>query len=90
VPGFGLRAKPSGARSCIVPYRTWSGRSTRMTLGRHGVLTAAEARSAARQVLASAARGDDPAREKAEARRAITFSEFADRYLAELDEEHRR
>jgi integrase len=81
LPGFGLRVKPSGARSYIAQYRTWSGRSKRMTLGRHGVLTVDEARSSARQVLASAARGDDPAGEKAEARRAITFSEFADRYL---------
>jgi integrase len=81
LPGFGLRVKPSGARSYIVQYRTWSGRSKRMTLGRHGVLTVDEARSAARQVLASAARGDDPAGERAEARRAISFSEFADRYL---------
>jgi integrase len=81
LPGFGLRVKPTGARSYIVQYRTWSGRSKRMTLGRHGVLTVDEARSAARQALASAARGDDPAGEKAAARRAITFSEFADRYL---------
>src|SRR5512139_3648314 len=58
--GFGVRIKPSGVRSYVVQYRNAGGRTRRLALGRHGVLTAEQARDMARQRLADAKRGVDP------------------------------
>lgn len=80
LPGFGLRIKPSGIKSYIVQYRH-EGQSRRITLGRHGVLTAEEARKMARVELGRVAHGNDPARERQDARQAPTMKDLAEDYL---------
>jgi integrase len=80
--GFGVRIYPSKRRFYLVQYRA-NGRTRRVALGSHGVLTVDEARRRARGVLARVALGEDPAEAAAEERRASTVAELAERYLVE-------
>ena len=50
--GFGVRVKSSGARSYVLQYRNAAGVSRRFTIGRHGELTAEQARAMAAKMLA--------------------------------------
>lgn len=85
--GFGLRVAKGGKKSWFVEYRPGArGRGVakrRIVLGSVGALTPDEARTAAREILAAAALGADPAASRSRARKLPTFWDFAERYLAE-------
>jgi integrase len=86
IRGFALRVTAAGAASWTVQYRTAAGRSRRLTLGRLGSLTPAQARDLARRELAAVAAGNDPADERRKARTApgnVTFADFAARWYEE-------
>ena len=57
LPGFGIRIMPTGRKTYMIQYRDDGGRTRRKRLGRHGVVTAEDARKDARELLASVARG---------------------------------
>lgn len=71
--GFGLRVKPSGARSFVLSYYAPELHQTRrrLTIGAYGPLTVDEARKKALELLARIADGEDPAMMAADDRRAI-------------------
>src|SRR5215207_2038617 len=84
LPGFGVRVRPSGAKTYVLRYRARSGRTAptrRVTLGSVGKLTPDQARELARKMLATVAHGGDPAADRAKDRVALTVAELAERYL---------
>ena len=83
--GFGLRVKPSGAKTFLLQYRNAAGQSKRVSLGQHGVLTCDAARKAAKSELAKATLGADPAQARKEARAAWTVKDLAKHYLAQIE-----
>jgi integrase len=92
--GFGLRLRRRRdgkvLRSWVAQYRT-HGRTRRVTLGACEKLTPAQAREAARKILARVALGHDPQAEKAakRVRAARTLQSVVAAYLAEKQTELR-
>lgn len=82
MPGFGLRVRPSGRRYYVVQYRS-KGRTRRLTLGPHGVLTPDEARRKAAKLLADARNGGDPAVELRQREGPVTVADLAKRFLSQ-------
>lgn len=87
VRGLGLRVKAptaktkDGAKAWVIHYRNAAHVSRRMTIGRFPTLTTHLARQRARQLLAAASLGKDPAEEKQAARKAVTVSQLCAEYL---------
>lgn len=83
--GFGIKIAKGGRKAYICKYRVGTGRNAptrRMTIGAHGSpWTLEQARTEARKVLGRAANGEDPAKEKQDAKKQITVAELCDLYL---------
>jgi len=61
--GFGVKVTPPGHKVYLVQYRLGGrkGRTRRVTIGRHGTLTAEQARTVAKHLLGEVSAGRDPA-----------------------------
>lgn len=84
LPGFGLRVQPSGVKTYLVHYRLEGGRRAKkreFTIGRHGAVTADQAREKARNVLATVRLGGDPQSDRSLARSAPMMEELCNEYL---------
>ena len=77
--GFGVRVYPSGSKVYVVQTRT-KGKSKRVTLGRHGVISADQARRKAAETIARLKSGEDPGGKSAS---TVTAADLAARYLKE-------
>jgi len=87
IEGFGLRLRRSGdglRRTYVAQYRVGARRSRRVTLGTADKLTPAQAREAARKILARVQLGHDPQGDKQAKREeaAYTFKAVVADYLA--------
>lgn len=87
--GFGLRVFASGRKSYLVQYRA-GGRTRRRSIGRHGILTAEEARSEARKLLGEVAKGGNPSEGRQRQWRAPSMASLCDRFLGEYAQARRR
>ena len=85
VPAFGVEVRPSGAKTYKLWYRHGS-RLRKLTLGRHGTVTADKAREQANRALRAVNDGKDPAQEKIERRAADALEVvFADWLAQHVD-----
>ncbi len=82
--GFGVRVYPSGSKVYLAQTRA-DGKSRRVTLGRHGLISADQARRKAAQLIADIKAGNEPGLGNGAARRAAgpTVAEVAERYMKE-------
>ena len=83
-PGLGLRHYESGKRVWVVQTRM-QGRLRTVTLGSAAVLGLATARKRARQVLARAEMGGDPATEKLDIWSTPSFDRFLEEYWTRME-----
>jgi integrase len=91
VPGFGCRIYPTGKKSFVLAYRTTTGRTRLMAVGKYGVLTLDQARKKARAELAKVTEGADPVADRRAARANVeTVKEFAGLWLDRHAKPHRR
>lgn len=85
--GFGIRIERSGVKTFVIRYRAdGGGRSAPrrfMTVGRFGTLTVEQARKRARELLAAATVGDDPAGRRKSKRNELTVAALVDLYERE-------
>ena len=85
LPGFGVRVHPSGRKVYIAQTRAGGKAAKRVTVGRHGVITAEEARRRAALIVARIKAGEDPVPEPMAAKLADgpTVGDLARMYLEE-------
>jgi integrase len=86
--GFGIRALPTGVKT-YVAKATVNGLRRKVTIGNAATMTLAKARREGREALDAIRRGQDPAKDKADRRRAIeyagiTVADLADRWMKEV------
>ena len=81
-PGFGVRVYASGAKVYVVQSRH-KGKSVRVTVGRHGVISAHEARGRAARIVNRIKAGEEPVAEPlpAEFAGGPTVADLAERYM---------
>lgn len=83
---FGVRVRPSGAKSFVVVYRAGAGRGApvrRFTIAAVGKITPEHARARAKMILGAVAHGNDPAGQKTTERGTPTVAELAACFMAD-------
>ena len=85
--GFGARVYPNGGKRYVAQtFRR--GKTIRVQIGRHGVLSFEEAKARARKIIADIDEGRNPNKEKDAERLSPTVAELAERFLKEYVPDH--
>jgi integrase len=84
--GFLIRVNPSGSMTYVCQYK----RGRRFSIGRVGVLTPAQARDRAREILGDATKGIDPNEVKREKNKQITLRKFIEQEYLPWAKVHRK
>ncbi len=85
--GFGARVYPNGGKRYIAQtFRR--GKTIRVQIGRHGVLSFDEAKARARKIIADIDEGRNPNKEKEAERLSPTVAQLAERFLKEYVPDH--
>ena len=85
--GFGVRVHPTGRKVYIVKTR-YRGRPVKVTIGPHGAVTPADARTRAAEIISDARAGKDPAAWNRPDAKAPTMRELGKRFLDEYVSSH--
>ncbi|WP_264211164.1 site-specific integrase [Leisingera thetidis] len=80
IAGFGVRVMPSGAKTYQAQYRK-GGRTRRVSVGRHGKVTVDEARKLAKEIMGQVAKGENPAEDISQHRKAPTVAALCERFF---------
>ncbi len=80
IAGFGIRIMPSGAKTYQAQYRK-GGRTRRVSVGRHGKITVDEARKLAKEIMGLVAKGENPAEDISQHRKAPTIAALCERFF---------
>lgn len=80
IAGFGVRIMPSGAKTYQAQYRR-GGRTRRVSVGRHGKITVDEARKLAKEIMGQVAKGENPAEDISQHRKAPTIAALCERFF---------
>src|SRR5690606_27952102 len=83
--GFGVRVTKAGAKTFILQYRNAAGKSRRINIGRHGIMTLEIARAEAKIKLGAIAAGEDPAETDDDSDGPLTVAALCDWYLTEAE-----
>jgi len=81
VRGFGVRVKPSGAKSYVLKYRNRFGQQRKFHIARVGEVTPDQARASAIKLRDRIAAGEDPVNDRNSERNAQTVAQLCDEYL---------
>ena len=86
--GFTLRVQPSGALIFLVRYRL-TGKQTRVVIGKHPILTPAQARDNAKKILADLVHGVDPGAKDPKLKMHTLKSFIEEEYSAWVEANHK-
>jgi integrase len=81
IRGFGVRVKPSGAKSYVLKYRNRFGQQRKFHIARVGDITPDQAREKAIKLRGRIADGEDPVTDRNSERNAQTVAQLCDEYL---------
>ncbi|NCC61327.1 MAG: DUF4102 domain-containing protein [Verrucomicrobiae bacterium] len=88
--GFAVRVNPGGRKTFFFKYNTLDRKTRKITIGKHGSLTAEEARRTAKIYAQRIAAGEDPVEKLNEYKNSITVQELFDLYTERHGKMHKK